>query len=160
MQVTIRVIRTYPDGTTAQFDATAESIEGAIAAADQFATGKAGAAPAAKETPAAKKDSAKDSPAKTADAQNTAGEKTKEPEAGASDKKDMPGVSYEDVRASILAVSKAKGREITVALLQRFGVASGKDLKVEQYAEMIATAAKVVDGTYDPMASDHDESMV
>jgi len=164
MQVTVRVTRTYADGSSANFEGVSDSIEGAIKMADQLATGKA-ANDAAAEGDAAvaavmAKVEAKKSAAKavtgpsTAKAETKAADAPKEtPTVTTSDETVAVEVSYDDVKASILAVSKAKGREPTVAMLQRFGVASGKDLKPVQFADLIAFAAGVLDGSLDPMAS-------
>jgi len=61
--------------------------------------------------------------------------------------------SYDDVKAQILAMAKDKGREITGALLSRYGVTKGPDLKPEQYADFMADVARVLAGEYDPTAS-------
>lgn len=45
------------------------------------------------------------------------------------------GVTYDQVKDAILALSKAKGRDAVVKLLTQFGAAKGPDLKPEQYAE-------------------------
>lgn len=45
-----------------------------------------------------------------------------------------------DVRPLILRISKEKGRDTAVALLQKFGVAGGPDLKPEQLADFVAAA--------------------
>lgn len=156
MQVTINVTRTFSDGNIAYFTASSDSIQGAIDAAHQLVNGPEAAAgsegavaatPAAEKAAPAKKEPKKEV-AETASAPSTATAQTKKPEATV---KEMPGVSYDDVKASILAVSKAKGREPTVAMLQRFGVASGKDLTADQFPAVIAMAEKILAGTYDPM---------
>lgn len=66
---------------------------------------------------------------------------------------DAPQVDYEAVKAKVLALSKAKGREPTVALLQRYGVEKAPELKEEQYADFVADAERVIGGTYDPVAA-------
>lgn len=66
---------------------------------------------------------------------------------------DVAQVDYEAVKAKVLALSKAQGREPTVALLQRYGVDKAPELKPEQYAGFIADADRVIAGTYDPVAA-------
>lgn len=53
-------------------------------------------------------------------------------------------VTYEDVKAAILKLSQAKGREQVVAALTAFGVAKGPELKPEQFAGFIAKANELV----------------
>lgn len=47
-------------------------------------------------------------------------------------------VTYEDVRALVLRVSKEKGRDVAAAVLALFGVAKAPELKPEQYADVVA----------------------
>ncbi len=54
-------------------------------------------------------------------------------------------------------MATAKGREIAIAFLQRFGVKGGKELKPEQYADVVAMGAKILAGELDPTASCADE---
>lgn len=53
-------------------------------------------------------------------------------------------VDYEAVKKATLELSKAKGREATVAVLKRFGAEKAPDLKPEQYADYVAAAAETV----------------
>jgi hypothetical protein len=53
-------------------------------------------------------------------------------------------VSYDEVKAAILKLSQAKGREQVVAALTEFGVAKGPELKPEQFAGFIAKANELV----------------
>lgn len=62
--------------------------------------------------------------------------------------------TYDQVKDKLLALSKEKGREPTVALLSRFGVARGPDLKPDQYAKFIADVDAIFAGTYDPEAAE------
>lgn len=48
--------------------------------------------------------------------------------------------TYEAVADAIKNVAKTKGRDVAVNLLKQFGVSKGPDLKVEQYAEVLAAA--------------------
>lgn len=161
MQVNIRVSRQFSDGTYATFECTDSSIEGAIKIADQLATGKADTVADAKanftkEVKAdAKKDTVKDS-AKDAAKSNTAAGKTSgtETTAGTTKETEAGAPSYDAVKKAITGVASAKGRETAVAMLQRFGAISGTTLKVEQYAEVLVMAERILAGTYDPMASE------
>lgn len=53
-----------------------------------------------------------------------------------------PAIPYTDVATAVTDLAKAKGRQAAVDLLASFGVARATELKVEQYASVIA-AAKV-----------------
>lgn len=50
---------------------------------------------------------------------------------------DAEEVTYDAVKALILKVSGAKGRDAAAAVLTELGVAKGPDLKPEQYAEAV-----------------------
>lgn len=154
MQVVIRVSRLLPDGTNAHFECTAPSVEEAIKIADQLATGKADTVADAKTavTKESKADPKKDS-AKDAAKSNTAAEPTKEKSGTAGTSSEPAAPSYDLVKKAITDVATAKGRDMAVAMLQRFGVTGGKDLKAEQYAELLTTAAGVLDGSIDPTAA-------
>ncbi|MCM2575080.1 hypothetical protein NAT65_28635 [Achromobacter xylosoxidans] len=58
-----------------------------------------------------------------------------------------------DIKPLVLAIAKIS-REKAEALLQRFGVQSAKALKPDQFADFKTKAQQVIDGTYDPIASD------
>lgn len=62
--------------------------------------------------------------------------------------------TYDQVKDRILTLSKEKGREPTVALMQRHGVSKGPDLKPEQYADFIKDVNAILAGTYDPEAAE------
>lgn len=62
--------------------------------------------------------------------------------------------TYDDVKAKVLTLSKDKGRDQVVAILQRYGVAKAPDLKPEQYADIIADIDAIIAGTYDPEAAE------
>ena len=51
--------------------------------------------------------------------------------------KSEAAVTYDDVKALVLQVSKDKGREAAAAVLSGFGVAKAPELKPEQYAEAV-----------------------
>jgi len=61
-------------------------------------------------------------------------------------------VTYDDVKKLIIAISK-ESKEKAVAALSRLGVANGKELKPEQWADAVVYLSKVVDGL-DPESSD------
>ncbi|MGZ3184387.1 MAG: hypothetical protein ACXU8N_18275 [Telluria sp.] len=67
---------------------------------------------------------------------------------------DAPAPTYDDVKAKVLALSKDKGREPTVQLLERHGVAKAPDLKPEQYADFIKDVDAIMAGTYNPEAAE------
>lgn len=52
--------------------------------------------------------------------------------------KSAPAVTYDDVKALVLQVSKDKGRDAAAAVLAGFGVAKAPELKPEQYADAVA----------------------
>jgi hypothetical protein len=67
---------------------------------------------------------------------------------------DAPAPTYDDVKAKVLELSKDKGRDQVVALLQRHGVAKAPDLKPEQYAAVIADVDAILAGTLDVIAGE------
>lgn len=52
--------------------------------------------------------------------------------------------TYDDVKAAIVKLSGAKGRDAVVACLQQFGAAKGPDLKPDQFAAFIAAVEKAL----------------
>ncbi len=52
--------------------------------------------------------------------------------------KSETAVTYDDVKALVLRVSKDKGRDAAVAVLSGFGVTKAPELKPEQYADAVA----------------------
>lgn len=151
------------------FTATLDSAQEALDTAALLATGKptAGAAEPTKTQPAAsgKKDqtpadTTKSSPEKqtltasgNSDSSLTASENANKP----GDKAEAPpALDYEkDIKPLVLAIAKIS-REKAEGLLQRFGVASAKNLKADQFADFKAKAEQVIAGTYDPVASDEE----
>ena len=58
-----------------------------------------------------------------------------------------PALDYKkDVKPITIRLSKEKGREITIAVLSRFGVKSAQDLDAAQWADYIAHCEKVLAG--------------
>lgn len=153
MQVAIRVTNVYEDGTTTVFECTAENIAEAIAAANQLA-GNEAPAPAAKEAPKA---DLKKSDAKTASSKSGAEPPTTALKASAPVTDKLPGVSYDEVKEALLELATARGRDVVLAVLQRFGVAKGTALKVEQYGDVLAMFKGTLDGSVDPTKSMNDD---
>jgi hypothetical protein len=55
-------------------------------------------------------------------------------------------VSYDDVKKATNSLSAAKGRDVTIAVLARFGVQRATNLDEAQWIEYIAHAGKVTEG--------------
>lgn len=159
MEVKVRVYSQSPEiigeGMGRTYECVANSIEEAIAIADQLANGKAvsTAANTVVDKPKAETTAKKPDAAKTASSPSGAKPQTTDPKAAAPEKQETVD-AYPAVKKAITDVATAKGREKTLAMLGRFGVASGKDLKPEQYDEVLTYAAKVLDGSVDPEASE------
>ena len=62
------------------------------------------------------------------------------------DKTTQADVTYDDVKARVLALSKDFGRDITVDVLSRCGASKAPDLNEDQYADFIAKADAVLNG--------------
>ena len=148
------------------FNATLNTAEEALSTATLLATGDA-PAPTAEPAGSAEKNATKaDTSAKgstekpTPDASSSSAtsssESKKDSDVGAKDKPDVaaPALDYEkDIKPLVLAIAKIS-REKAEALLQRFGVTSAKNLKADQFADFKEKAELVIDGKYDPVASD------
>ena len=65
-------------------------------------------------------------------------------------------VSYDDVKGKILQIS-AISRDNAVALLQRYGAKSGKDLTEAQYVAFYEDALRVLSGDFDPTKGSDDD---
>ena len=92
---------------------------------------------AAKKTAAAATEAAA-STQSTAEAGADAAQEKKADNSEASDKAaDVP--TYDSVVSAINKLAKGKGRDAAVAVLSKFGVTRGPELKPEQYADVIAT---------------------
>lgn len=73
--------------------------------------------------------------------------------AGIKDAKAADGQAHKEyhfAKFAVLALSKHKGRPMVEALLSRFGVQKGPDLKPEQFAEFIKDVDRILTGEYDP----------
>lgn len=57
---------------------------------------------------------------------------------------DAPTIAIADVNAAVIGLAKAKGRDAAVAVLKEFGVAKAPELKVEQYAAVVAACKKAM----------------
>lgn len=148
------------------FNATLNTAEEALSIATLLATGDA-PAPATKQEKATTEKNAKTADATAKDftekptppaSGNSGSSSTDSPkdDEGAKDKQAdvAPALDYEkDIKPLVLAIAKIS-REKAEALLQRFGVTSAKNLKADQFAEFKEKAELVIDGKYDPVASD------
>lgn len=94
-------------------------------------------AAAKKTTAAATEAAARTQP--TAEAGEGAAAAKKAENSAASDK---PAPTYQDAAAAITRLSKLKGRDTAVAVLKDFGAATLKDVKPEQFADVIAACEK------------------
>jgi len=63
-----------------------------------------------------------------------------------------PTITYDAIKVKILALAKDPdaGRDKCGALLARYGVTKGPDLKPEQYAEFDADITRILAGEFDP----------
>ncbi|MDZ4056832.1 MAG: hypothetical protein U1D69_07665 [Polynucleobacter sp.] len=59
---------------------------------------------------------------------------------------DESPATYEDASKAIIALSKAKGRDAAVAVLEKFQAANLKAVKPEDYAAVIVAANKALEG--------------
>ena len=78
-------------------------------------------------------------PTSEPEAEQPSGEATDE-QTSASTDAETPAIDYSQVRDLILKIGAKKSRDDVLELLSEFGVAGGKDLKPEQYAEFIEAA--------------------
>lgn len=163
MSFGISVQRTIGDAHVV-FTATLTTADEALSVATRLATDRA-TATTPKEQPAAtgKKTQTAEASAKasqeqptpdassSSDSSLTASENANKP----GDKAEAPpALDYEkDIKPLVLAIAKIS-REKAEGLLQRFGVASAKNLKADQFADFKELADKVIAGEYDPTASD------
>ncbi len=92
------------------------------------------------DAPSADKPSSTSTPPTSEPAsEQPSGEATDE-QTSASTDAETPAVDYSQVRDLILKIGAKKSRDDVLELLSEFGVAGGKDLKPEQYAEFIEAA--------------------
>lgn len=115
-----------PGPTTAKADAPTKT---ANASGQSVGTAGAAAQASTAATVDAKKSAAVSQQSETAAAPNAS-----KPEASTS----VAAVTYDDVKALVLQVSKDKGRDAAAAVLAGFGVAKAPELKPEQYADAVA----------------------
>lgn len=128
--------------------ATVGGAPDVTAAADKAISDAKKPAPAPTKTDAsAPKEAAQASEVKKAEVQE-------KPAAKAEAADSAPAPTYDDVKAKVLALSKEKGREPTVQLLQRHGVEKAPDLKPAQYADFIKDVDAIMAGTYNPEAAE------
>jgi hypothetical protein len=71
-----------------------------------------------------------------------------EPSAATPEQKAEPAAAeaatYQDAASAITKLSRAKGRDAAVAVLQQFGAAKLPDVKPEQFADVIAAAEEAM----------------
>lgn len=92
------------------------------------------------DAPSADKPSSTSTPPTSEPAsEQPSGEATDE-QTSASTDAETPAIDYSQVRDLILKIGAKKSRDDVLELLSEFGVAGGKDLKPEQYAEFIEAA--------------------
>lgn len=60
--------------------------------------------------------------------------------------KPAPAATYEDCKAAILKISKDKGRDVAVQVLQRFGVAKLPELQPDSFDALVALSNEVLEG--------------
>lgn len=53
-------------------------------------------------------------------------------------------ISYEDIRAYVLRIAEAKGRDGAVAFLNSFGVTNAKDIDPAKYGDVAAAAEEIL----------------
>lgn len=155
------IVQRAIEGAQVTFNASLSTADEALSIAMLLATGAAPAA-TAKPTGGAEKnvkaDAAKpstDKPTPTA-SDNSGSSSTDSKKADDADKgkQDAPTLDYEkDIKPLVLGIAKIS-REKAEGLLQRFGVTSAKNLKPDQFADFKEKAELVIDGKYDPTASD------
>jgi len=92
--------------------------------------------------------------AQTASSQPGAQPQSEGQKAAAQESPAAADVTYDDVKAAVIELSKEKGREMTVALLSRHGVAKAPDLQPEQYAAVVGDVKKVLAGELNPEAAE------
>lgn len=96
------------------------------------------------DAPSADKPSSTSTPPTSEQAsEQPSGEATDE-QTSASTDAETPAIDYSQVRDLILKIGAKKSRDDVLELLSTFGVAGGKDLKPEQYAEFIEAGEKVL----------------
>ncbi|WP_088158106.1 hypothetical protein [Achromobacter xylosoxidans] len=149
------------------FTATLDTAKDALTTATLLATGDAPAATAKSDTASTeKKAQTADTSAKASEGKQTQtasgnsgsslSESTKASDAGAGTAEQAPTLDYtKDIKPLVLEIAKIS-RAKAEGLLQRFGVASAKDLKADQFADFKVKAEQVIAGTYDPVASDEE----
>lgn len=167
-EIIVKVVRNI-GGCEAVFEGQFGGVQAALSAAHELAglplaqTGVAGettAKPAAVDT---KKQEPKADPkdAKPA-AKDAAAQKSAKPEttakaesADAAPAGDSAKLDYtQDIRPLVVKVSQDKGRDTITALLQRFGVGKGPELKPEQWAEFKDYAERTLSGDYNPLEAE------
>lgn len=164
MSFGITVERTLSDARVV-FTATLNTAEEALNAASLFATGASATdktQPAATEKKAQTADTSakasQDKPTQTASdsSANSSTASTKASDGAAAKDDALAALDYtKDIKPLVLEIAKIS-RAKAEGLLQRFGAASAKDLKADQFADFKVKAEQVIAGDYDPTASDEE----
>lgn len=107
----------------------------AVVTEAQAETAKAG-----KEEAAAKKTTAAatEAAARTQSTAEAGADAAQEKKADNSEASDKPAPTYQDAAAAINKIAKAKGRDAAVAVLAKFGAGNLKEVKPENFADIIA----------------------
>lgn len=129
----------------AQLDAVLAALGVVAPKRADLAVVKTEAAPPATtaKTERAKPKQAANEPAPVAPAQSpepapAAAAPASAPAAPAAPAPTAPAVPYEEVKAAVFSLAGNKGRDAVTAVLSKFGLASAKDAKPEQYPEILA----------------------
>ncbi|WP_059413427.1 hypothetical protein [Cupriavidus basilensis] len=147
-EVAVHVRRVFSDGSEATFNATAASLQDALAAAQYLAGQDMPVTAAAAPTPAG---NAQDSGSATTPKSSQASASTTSKSSGEPKPDAAPALDYEkDIKPRVLLLSKDKGREATIATLSRFGVTKATELSKEQWPEFLVFVNKVIDGEVNP----------
>lgn len=96
------------------------------------------------DAPSADKTSSTSTPPTSEPASEQPSGEATDAQTSASTEAETPAIDYSQVRDLILKIGAKKSRDDVLELLSEFGVAGGKDLKPEQYAEFIEAGQKVL----------------
>lgn len=172
-EIAVHVSRTYADGNTVRFEATATSLQDAVVAAQFLLDGKEQAsAPATTTVAKTEKPTTTAPPAAEGNAQASASASTQQSsQASASTAEkscaaqtsaagETPSLDYDkDVKPRVLRLAAEKGRDKTAAALARFGIKRATELDKDRWPEFTTFLDKVLNGEVDPEASVTEEAM-
>jgi hypothetical protein len=117
------------------------ALRGAVAAAPVAAAGEDVKAATAEDTKPAKEEPA----VKNESSTQKSGEQS-----ASTQEQSSPALTYDDVKKATNNLSAAKGKEVTIAALSRFGVKRATELTEAQWAEYCSYTADCVTGKIDP----------